>query len=115
MKVNILGTNYKIHFVDEFPNYLEEVGEGAGGLCNRHDRDIFIKKCKDKDMTAMGRERCDKDVLRHEIIHAYLSESGLSANALHCYGSWAENEEMVDWFSIQSPKIYKTFIEVGCL
>lgn len=31
MKVNILGTNYKIHFVDEFPNYLEEVGEGAGG------------------------------------------------------------------------------------
>ena len=115
MKVNILGTNYKIHFVDEFPNYLEEVGEGAWGLCNRHDRDIFIKKCKDKDMTAMGRERCDKDVLRHEIIHAYLSESGLSANASHCYGSWAENEEMVDWFSIQSPKIYKTFIEVGCL
>lgn len=114
-KVNILGTDYEIHFVDEFPEYLKEVGEGAGGLCNRHDRDIFIKRCNDKDMTAAGRERCDRDTLRHEIIHAYLSESGLSANASHCYGSWAENEEMVDWFAIQSPKIYQTFKEVGCL
>ena len=32
MKVNILGTDYKIHFVDEFPEYLKEVGEGADGL-----------------------------------------------------------------------------------
>lgn len=114
-KVNILGTDYEIHFVDEFPEYLKEVGECADGLCNRHDRDIFIKRCNDKDMTAAGRERCDRDTLRHEIIHAYLSESGLSANASHCYGSWAENEEMVDWFAIQSPKIYQTFKEVGCL
>ena len=114
-KVNILGTDYEIHFVDEFPEYLKEVGECADGLCNRHDRDIFIKRCNDKDMTAAGREQCDRDTLRHEIIHAYLSESGLSANASHCYGSWAENEEMVDWFAIQSPKIYQTFKEVGCL
>lgn len=113
--VNILGTDYEIHFVDEFPEYLKEVCEGAGGLCNRHDRHIFIKRCNDKDMTGKGSERCDKDTLRHEIIHAYLSESGLSANASHCYGSWAENEEMVDWFAIQSPKIYKTFMELDCL
>lgn len=113
--VNILGTDYNIYFVDEFPDYLSEVGENAGGLCNRHDRDIWIKRCNDKDMTAAGRDRCDKDVLRHEIIHAYLSESGLSANASHCYGSWAENEEMVDWFAIQSPKMFQTFKEVDCL
>lgn len=113
--VNILGTDYEIHFVDEFPEYLKDVGEGAGGLCNRHDRHIFIKRCNVKDMTVEGSERCDKDTLRHEIIHAYLSESGLSANASHCYGSWAENEEMVDWFAIQSPKIYKTFMELDCL
>ena len=113
--VNILGTDYEIRFVDEFPEYLKEVGESADGLCNRHDRDIFIKRCNDNDMTAAGRERCDRDTLRHEIIHAYLSESGLSANASRCYGSWAENEEMVDWFAIQAPKIYQTFKEVGCL
>lgn len=114
-KVGILGIEYDIYFVDEFPEYLKEVGEGAGGLCNRHDRNIFIKRCNDKDMTEYGRERCEKDTLRHEIIHAYLSESGLSANASHCYTSWAENEEMVDWFAIQCPKIFETFQEVGCL
>ncbi len=32
-KVNILGTDYEIHFVDDFPEYLKEVGECAGGLC----------------------------------------------------------------------------------
>lgn len=115
MEVGILGTEYEIHFVDEFPEYLKEVGEGASGLCNRHDRDIFIKKCNDKDMTDTGRKRCEMDTLRHEIIHAYLSESGLSVNASNCYGSWATNEEMVDWFAIQSPKIFKTFKEAGCL
>lgn len=82
--VNILGTNYNIKFVDEFPDYLSEVGENAGGLCNRHDRDIWIKRRNDKDITAVWWDRCDKDVLRHEIIHAYQSESGLSANVSLC-------------------------------
>lgn len=115
MKVNILGTDYQIHIVDEFPGYLKEFADSADGLCNMHDKDIWVKRNHDKDMTEIGRRNSENKTLRHEIIHAYLSESGLSANASHCYGSWAENEEMVDWFSIQSPKIYKTFIEVGCL
>lgn len=114
-KVSILGTEYAVYFVDEFPERLSEFRENADGLCNRYNREIFIKRCKDKDITEQARARCEKDTLRHEIIHAYLSESGLSANASHCYGSWAENEEMVDWFAIQSPKIFKTFKEVGCL
>ena len=46
--VNILGTDYEIHFVDEFPEYLKEVGESAAGLCNRHDRHIFIKRYNGK-------------------------------------------------------------------
>lgn len=28
--------------------------------------------------------------------------------------AWAQNEEMVDWLAIQSPKIFVTFQEVGC-
>ena len=53
-KVNILGTDYEIHFVDDFPEYLKEVGEGAGGLCNRHDRDIFIKRCNIEQYTIFS-------------------------------------------------------------
>ena len=36
-----------------------------------------------------------KKVIRHELVHAFLFESGLSVN------SWADNEEIVDWIAIQ--------------
>ena len=49
------------------------------------------------------------------MIHAFLAESGLSANALSNYTSWAENEEMVDWIAIQFPKILEVFKEADCL
>ncbi|MCB6414547.1 hypothetical protein LI221_05610 [Faecalimonas umbilicata] len=114
-KVDILGTEYAVCFVDEFPERLGEYQDNADGLCNRYSREIFVKRCKDKSVTEQGRERSEKDTLRHELLYAYFAESGLSANASPTYSSWAENEEMVDWFAIQSPKIFKTFTEVGCL
>ena len=30
-------------------------------------------------------------------------------------GGWAKNEEMVDWFAIQSPKIFKLFEKEGLI
>ena len=38
-------------------------------------------------------------------------ESGLDSNS-NSADSWATNEEMVDWFAIQSPKIFKVFNEL---
>ena len=51
-------------------------------------------------------------VIRHEIVHAFLYESGLDVNSLSG-GAWAKNEEMVDWMAIQIPKILKAFQEAG--
>lgn len=50
--------------------------------------------------------------LRHEIIHAYLFESGLNANSNKFEQGWATNEEMIDWFAIQLPKIALTCMMV---
>ena len=49
-----------------------------------------------------------KHVLRHELIHAFLFESGLDQNSNLCE-SWAINEEMVDWMAIQMPKIMNIY------
>lgn len=49
-----------------------------------------------------------KLVIRHEIIHAFLYESGLEANTNNSE-NWAQNKEMVDWIAIQFPKIMKVF------
>ena len=73
---------------------------------------IVIKILEPNAMSLGDLDRYQKEVLRHEIIHAFLYESGLDA----CSGSaenWASNEEMVDWFAIQSPKIFKVFQEQG--
>ena len=97
--INILGTDYRINFVDKFPEHMSEFEDNADGLFNGLNREIFIHTRNS----------------RHEIIHAFLHESGLAANSLNHYSAWAENEEMVDWFAIQSPKIFKVFQELDIL
>lgn len=74
---------------------------------------VYLKAYKQmvgevKDLVAY-----QKKVLRHEIVHAFLYESGLWQNA---YGSkcWAKNEEMIDWMAIQIPKIQKAYKEAYC-
>ena len=60
-----------------------------------------------RDLAAYQRK-----VIRHEIIHAFLYESGLWQSSFNCK-AWAQNEEMVEWFAIQSPKIFRAFREAG--
>ena len=113
MTVSIMGTCYDIRFVDEYPERLKDLGDYADGLFNRCNREIYILQNKDKDFSVEGRKRHMNRVLRHEIIHAYLEESGLASSS-NMSSAWAQNEEMVDWLAIQSPKIFVTFQEVGC-
>lgn len=78
----------------------------------RVDKDIFVKDMSDCD--CKDKEQLIKNVMRHEILHAFLFESGLSENAGFS-GCWATNEEMVDWFAIQSPKIFAVYQNLGIL
>jgi hypothetical protein len=54
-------------------------------------------------------ESVKKRILRHELIHAFLYESGLD----QC--SWADNEEMIDFFAISLPKIFHVFCQAKAL
>lgn len=113
-KVNILGSEWSVKFGDEkgFPNLVN-----ADGYI-----DLSVRKIVVDDMEAsQGQigaksdlESYQKQVIRHEIIHAFLMESGLDSNS-NSADSWATNEEMVDWFAIQSPKIFKVFEENGLM
>ena len=48
-------------------------------------------------------------VLRHEIVHAFLIESGMFQ------ASWGGNEDIVDWIALQIPKMVDAMKSVGCL
>lgn len=109
-KVNILGSEWNVKFGNkkEYPNLTNVDGY----------TDLSIREIVVDDMEAsQGQigakadlESYQKQVVRHEIIHAFLLESGLDSNS-NSADSWAVNEEMVDWFAIQSPKIFKVFNE----
>ena len=116
--VDILGTPYQI-FIKKYKEdpYFEK--NSAAGYCDEVQKILCV--CDMSTWPAFPEEsdrfyREDmKHSLRHEIVHAYLSESGLRDSALNYSNGWAKNEEMVDWFAVQGEKIYKTWTEVGAL
>jgi len=114
----ILGQKYeiKIHNVKDDP--ILHNNSYQGYTCDLTSDIIiadFFNKESFPDSTDQERINNQNLTLRHEIFHAYLNESGLQSASLTFNGPWARNEEMVDWLAIQSPKIVKTFEEVGCL
>lgn len=117
MKVDILGTKYKIeaHKVSEDRSLRDNKW---AGYCSEESKLIVIADMSEKpyfDLDETEREIYRKSVLRHEIVHAFLNESGLSDCSSVPERGWAKYEEMIDWFAIQSPKIYKAFKKVGAL
>lgn len=115
--VDILGTKYTIRRVgvgqDEYMDKLQ-----YGGYCSGTAKEIVLLDLRTvPDWANEPREiisRKEKETLRHEIIHAFLNESGLGWNSFPVEHAWAKNEEMVDWIAIQFPKISKVFKELGC-
>ena len=115
--VDILGTKYSIRKVgvgqDEFMDKLQ-----FGGYCSGTAKEIVLLDLKTVPDWANEPpeiiQRKERETLRHEVIHAFLNESGLGWNSLPVEHAWAKNEEMVDWIAIQFPKIHKAFVKLGC-
>ena len=97
--INILGAEYSIIFTT--PKQDKRLAKSDGYHCG-YDKTIGvnISNCDDEDDSIAVSKAFDEKVLRHEIIHAYLFESGLD-----CQSDWAVNEEMVDWLALQMPKL----------
>lgn len=111
MTVNILGAEYKISYLT--PEEDEKLNR-MDGYCDYSVHKIVARKYeKDPDSIEDIKAYTNK-VLRHEIVHAFLCESGLSANS-HSTDSWACDEEIVDWVAWQGPKIYKAWQEAEAI
>ena len=119
MKVDILGTDYSI----ERKAYTEDPSFERNswvGYCDENTKSIVICDMMTHpswldDLTKDSAEISMRQTLRHEIVHAFLNESGLSCSSMRYSNGWAKNEEMVDWMALQGPKIYVAWQEVGAL
>lgn len=106
-KLDVLGTEYTIKetaYQDD--QWFEE--NDCDGYTNALTKEIVLCEfpthpCH-KGTTEAEYAMLRKEILRHEIIHAFLNESGLRccAGKAEC---WPQNEEMVDWIALQGPKI----------
>lgn len=109
--IDILGTKYIVKF---------QYGKGdsqyntCDGYCDVTIHTLVVFKVDTYPDTVQDLNEFYKKVLRHEVIHAFIYESGLHCNSVSC-GCWSENEEMVDWFAIQSPKVFEVFKKLGIL
>lgn len=117
MELNILGTQYAVetHKVSDDETLKKN---NWNGYYDETLKMIIVADVSEKPYFELGAKEQEiwrKEILRHEIIHAFLNESGLSASTLSPSGGWARNEEMVDWFAIQFPKIVAVFERAGCI
>lgn len=112
----VLGTMYTINYVED----TDPLAETADGLCDSLTKMITVV-VRPVDKTDPSMPQTDeiwkiyrKRVLRHEVLHAFLFESGLADDSDRCDDAgWAVNEEMVDWFARMAPKIFKVYQELG--
>ena len=98
-KINILGTEYTIHVL--MPNSELLVNANTqNGFIESYSKEIFVcdhasLRHVDKRMYKKVEEYCMK-ILRHEIIHGVLFESG--------HPEWYDNEDLVDMLAYLMPK-----------
>lgn len=118
MTVNILGTEYTV----TKKKYTEEEAfsrRSIDGFCDSFTKQIvYCDMSTYKDWEYELPETvaaCEKHCIRHEIVHAFLSESGLADSSFPYDSAWAGNEEMVDWIASQGPKIYAAWAQAGAI
>ena len=108
MNINILGIKYKIiknANIKKYPKLKE-----CDGYCDTSIKQIVVAKFESDDMSLENLEYYTKKVLRHELTHAFLYESGLWNNS-----AFGDNEELTDWIAIQFEKMLDVFIKTNAL
>ena len=115
--VNVLGVPYKIeiHKHDDDKVLFEK---HLDGYCSDLEKKIVISDMSGEDfkyMNEIEKANLQKLTLRHELLHSVFGESGLSSSSNVFNGSWVNNEEMIDFFAIQFPKILEIYREAECL
>lgn len=111
-KLDILGSewDFEIRPYDDDSTFKEL---GVSGYCQARIRKMIICDMNThpdwKSEPFYNTDAYMKETVRHEILHAFLYESGLDAGSIDVKGGGARNEEMIDWFAIQAPKIVKVW------
>ena len=110
--VNVLGTDYRIYL--DVPESADAVLKQCSGYCDKTAHLIAIGE-KSEDANLIDWPAYIKQVLRHEIIHAFLFESGLGGDSVWHVDGQEHPEQTVDWLARQFPKMQAAFQQANAL
>ena len=103
--ISILGTKYD--FVESNPADDAKL-ENSDGYYDQSVRKIVVNKDYEDCKQSIGDLSVWKNqIARHEIVHGFLAESGLS--------KYSDDEILVEWIAIQFPKMLETFKKVDAI
>ena len=108
MIINILGTDYEI-IMDVSENNDTRL-KMADAYCDFTTKQIKVSPIEPDENTFNKLEVYKQKVIRHEIVHAFMYESGLDNNS-----EWGRDETLIDWIAIQLPKLMKAAVEAGTI
>jgi hypothetical protein len=109
MKIDILGTKYS---VEEKTAEEDKMLNDCDGYCDWTIHTIIVRRELEGQLNNM--DEYVKKVKRHEIVHAFMFESGL-AHSSSPSDAWAVNEEMIDWIAWNGTKIYKAWEQANAI
>ena len=108
MKVDILGTTYKIK-----RKKLKD--EDVDGWCDNTSKTIIIRK--DNYNNAGNFEYLMKKNIKHQFFtnKIIFNSKNLKKIDFEHLKQFGHEETMIDWIAIQFPKIYEVYKEVGAI
>lgn len=110
--VNILGTDYEIYM--NVPTTADKTLERCEGYCDKTTKRLVIGKLGNECNLGEPMEYI-KYVVRHEVIHAFLFESGIGGDTVWDIDGQEHPEHMVEWFGMQFPKIAAVYETLGVM
>lgn len=106
--VNVLGTEWDIIYDNKDNDPLLDYNLGY----EDHTVKRIVIRADPIDENAHDQEYLRKEVVRHEVIHAFLDECGLADSS---HNAWAVDEEMIDWMARVGPKIFQAWADLDVL
>lgn len=103
-EVPVLGTVYKIFYEKKGKKYLDLECDG-----------YTTWDLKEIHVCSSGCKPYDRKVMRHEVLHAFMFESGYFGNENPRRKENIHDEQIIDFWSVQLPKVFEVFKELEIL
>lgn len=110
--VSVLGTDYSVYM--DVTSEDDAILRDCDGYCDHTSHKIVVC-AQENDSDIDDYEAYRKKVMRHELIHAFLFESGLDGDSVWQVSGQVHPEQTVEWIAVQFPKILAAFEKAGAI